>query len=390
MIPDNKELQLRISKIIPELRKTGAKAALISSLANIFYTSGRIFRGYVYIDVERETAIRFIIKPSGIGMEGYTDIRKPEQIPGLLAEVGITLPDTLGLELDTLTYSEAMRLQKAFGECGNIVNCSGALAAARMVKTPFEIEEMRADGKHQANVYNQISNLYSEGMTDLDLQIAIESVLRHEGCLGYYRTNGNSMELNLGTVLAGDNADNPTPYDLAVGGGGIHPSLPAGANGSELRSGITVSVDMNGSFNGYQTDMTRVWRIGDVSENAMKAHETSRAILRRLEKDAKPGVSAASLYETARQMAEEAGLADNFMGHNHKAAFVGHGVGIELNEQPVLTPRSKAILAEGMTIAIEPKFVIPGVGAVGVENTYVVRAEGLECLTPCPEEMQIL
>ena len=73
--------------------------------------------------------------------------------------------------------------------------------------------------------------------------------------------------------------------------------------------------------------------------------------------------------------------------HIQKAAFIGHGVGIELNEMPVLTPRSKDVLEENMTIAIEPKFVVPGVGAVGVENTYLVTNNGLENLTPFPEEM---
>ena len=75
------------------------------------------------------------------------------------------------------------------------------------------------------------------------------------------------------------------------------------------------------------------------------------------------------------------------MGHAHKAGFIGHGVGIELNEIPVVMERSKDILAENMTIAIEPKFVIPHVGAVGVENTYRVTSAGLENLTVFPEDL---
>ena len=75
------------------------------------------------------------------------------------------------------------------------------------------------------------------------------------------------------------------------------------------------------------------------------------------------------------------------MGHNQKAGFVGHGLGIEINEAPVLAPRSRDVLAEGHVIAIEPKFVIPGVGAVGIENTYIVRADHLECITPAAETL---
>ena len=96
------------------------------------------------------------------------------------------------------------------------------------------------------------------------------------------------------------------------------------------------------------------------------------------------------LYETAMQMVKDAALEDYFMGHKQKAGFIGHGVGIEINELPVVAPRSKDVLAEGNVIALEPKFVIPGVGAVGIENTYVVRQNGLECITNYPEEISEL
>ena len=83
----------------------------------------------------------------------------------------------------------------------------------------------------------------------------------------------------------------------------------------------------------------------------------------------------------------ERSLERYFMGHRQHAGFVGHGIGIEINELPVIAPRSRDILQEGNTIALEPKFVIPEVGAVGVENTYLVTGDGAECLTVCPEEI---
>ena len=98
----------------------------------------------------------------------------------------------------------------------------------------------------------------------------------------------------------------------------------------------------------------------------------------------------ADLYRKAVEIVEGENLSEYFMGHRQQAGFIGHGVGIELNEQPVVMARSKDILEENMTIALEPKFVIPGVGAVGVENTYRVTPEGLESLTVFPEEIQEL
>ena len=224
-------------------------------------------------------------------------------------------------------------------------------------------------------------------MTDIELQIEIERTLRSEGCLGQFRIAGDTMELFMGNLLCGYNAETPSPYDFAMGGEGLDTSLPVGCNGSLIKPGNTVMVDMCGNFNGYMTDMTRVYRVGNISPLAEKAHQLSIDIHHRLAKMAVPGVEAKALYEEAVKMVKEAGLEEYFMGLKQKAGFIGHGVGIEVNELPVLAPRSRDILAEGNVIAIEPKFVIPQVGAVGIENTYVVRAGGLECLTNAPEQI---
>lgn len=191
----------------------------------------------------------------------------------------------------------------------------------------------------------------------------------------------------MGSVLAGDNADIPSPYDFAMGGAGLDVSLPVGCNGTVLTEGMSLMVDMGGNFTGYMTDMTRTYAIGSVQELALKAHETSIAIHQAIAAKARPGVAAKDLYELAAEMANHAGLSDYFMGHRQKAGFIGHGVGIEINEAPVLAPRSRDILAEGMVFALEPKFVIPGTGALGIENTYAVTADGVEKLTVCKEEL---
>lgn len=379
------EFDLRINKIREGMKE--GQALLIAANANLYYVSGCLFRGYIYIPFEGEICF-FVIKPSGIThTSGVFSIRKPEQILEILEKNNIPSPDSIGFEFDSLLYNDAMRLIKAFQGIESF-DSSQILRDARIVKTPYEIELMKIDGMHQAAVYKNIPRLYKEGMTDLEFQIEIERELRREGCLGFIRTAGQFMEINMGSVISGDNADAPSPYEFSMGGAGTDPSLPVGADGGIMRPGCTVMVDMNGTFNGYQTDMTRVWRIGEIKETAYKAHDCSREILRVLEKEALPGVACSALYQKAFEIVKKHNLENYFMGHRQQAAFIGHGVGIELNEQPVLTPKSRQSLLENMTIAIEPKFVIPGIGAVGVENTYRVTPEGLECLTVFPEEIQ--
>lgn len=194
----------------------------------------------------------------------------------------------------------------------------------------------------------------------------------------------------MGNVIAGDNADSTYPYDFAVGGGGVDTSLPVGANGTVLRRGVAIMVDMNGNFNGYQTDMTRIWSVGTLEPLALKAHQAALDILHTLERKSVPGFPISEMWNTAEEIVKNYGLEEYFMGHKQKAGFLGHGIGIELNEAPVIMKRNTAPLRENMTIALEPKFVIPHVGVVGAENTYVVTENGLRNLTVFPEEIQNL
>ena len=199
------------------------------------------------------------------------------------------------------------------------------------------------------------------------------------------------MEIFKGSVIAGDNADAPSPYDFAMGGAGTNPSLPVGANGTILKPGMTLMVDMGGNFTGYMTDMTRSFIINKLDNDlALKAHKCSITIEEEIMKVARPGVEAKNLYELAIEIVKAEGLEHYFMGHKQKAGFIGHGVGIEINEVPVLAPKSRDILEENMVFALEPKFVIPGVGAVGNENTFVVRDSGLEKITIFEEGLTVL
>lgn len=384
MIPQGlkDELSARTGKIASKLREKGIDAILVSDNANLYYTSGRVFSGYTYITADGETTY-FVKRPVGLKGDNVKYIRKPEQI---LETLGDKKPASVALELDVTAYSDILRLSKAFGDA-HVENGSAIMRQCRAVKTPFEQSLIKESGVHHDMAYSRIKSLYTTGMTDVELQIEIERVLRCEGCLGQFRISGGSMELFMGNILCGDNADNPTPYDFAMGGAGLDPSLPVGCNGSEIKRGNTVMVDMCGNFTGYMTDMTRVYYVGELDELAAKAHQLSIDMHRRLQQEGKPGVEAKTLYEITIQMAEEAGMTEYFMGHAQKAGFIGHGVGIEINEAPVLAPRSRDILEEGNVIAVEPKFVIPHVGAVGVENTYIVRSTGLERVTNSPEEI---
>lgn len=382
MLLEHDEFERRLAKVRAAMAEQNMPAMLVSDNANKYYLTGRVYAGFAYIPVEGPVMF-FVRRPVELKGDGVVYIRKPEE---MAASIGLNVPEAIGMELDVLPYSSVSRLKAIFPE-SELQNASAVMRRVRAVKTPTEIEMIRRSGVKHVHVYSRIPHLYQSGMTDMELQVEIERVSRLEGCLGQFRISGDSMELYMGNVLVGENADAPSPYDFAMGGAGLDPSLPVGANDSTIKPGNTVMVDMNGNYDGYMTDMTRVFALGDIDPLALKAHKCSIDIHRELTAMMRPGTPAKDLYARAEEMVREQDLQQYFMGHRQHAGFIGHGVGIEINELPVIAPRSRDIIAEGNVIALEPKFVIPHTGAVGIENTYAVHADRTECLTPAPEEI---
>ena len=381
------EAQRRITKIQKAIAGV-CDAVLLTDNADLYYLTGRVYAGWAYVPAEGDPTW-FVRRPVEMEGRGVVAVRKPEEIPAHLDALGLPEPAALGLELDIIPYTQAERLQKAFSR-SKLVNSTPAIRQARSVKTDFEVALIRQSGVKHTEVYGRIPSLVTLGMTDYELEVAIEHLSRVEGCLGQFRISGQSMEFFMGNLLAGDNADVPSPYDFAMGGKGMDPSLPMGACGEEIKRGTTVMVDANGNYTGYMTDMTRVFRLGEIPEDALRAHSCSLDIHRMFRKNALPGAAVSDLYEEALGIVTEARLERYFMGHRQHAGFIGHGVGIEINEWPVIAPKSRQVIEEGNVIALEPKFVIPHIGAVGIENTYVIRHDGPECLTNAPEEIRDL
>lgn len=379
------ELKLRRDKIRSIMAQQNIDAAIITCNVNLLYTYGQIVSGYLYLPLHSPAHL-FIKRPNNLTGEHIHPIRKPEQIIDLLKENGLPVPQTLMLEGDELPYTEYMRLAAMFPEA-KIVNGTPIIRQARSKKTDIEkIMFQRAANAH-AKAYEQIPSVYHEGMSDKEFSIEIERLMRLQGCLGIFRVFGQSMEIFMGSVLTGDNAATPSPYDFALGGKGLDPSLPGGLNGTLLQKGQSVMVDLGGNFNGYMCDMSRVFSIGKLTEEAYVAHQVCLEVQEKIASLAKPGAVCEDLYNAAIEIVTKANFANNFMGIDQQAKFIGHGIGLEINEAPVLAPRVKQELEPGMVFALEPKIVLPGVGPVGIENSWVVTAEGVEKLTLCNEEI---
>ncbi|MDR0988584.1 MAG: Xaa-Pro peptidase family protein [Prevotellaceae bacterium] len=379
------EFKQRRNNIRSLMAQQEIDAALITCNVNLLYTCGQILDGYLYLPLQAPAQL-FVRRPNTLTGERIHALRKPEEIPALLHELGMPQPHKLMLEGGELSYAEYTRLAACFPQ-SETINGTPLLHQIRSVKTEMEIALFRRSGIAHAKAYQQIPSVYKEGMTDRQFSIEIERLMRLEGCLGIFRTFGKNMEIFMGSILTGDNAAVPSPFDFALGGEGTDPSLPIGANGSKLQKGQSVMVDMGGNFYGYMSDMSRVYSIGQLPDEAYAAHQICLDVQQAVVDAARPGVVCEELYALAIEQVSKAGWADRFMGIGQQAKFIGHGIGLEINEAPVLAPRSKLSLKPGMVFALEPKIVLPHIGPVGIENSWVVTDTGVERLTPGEEQI---
>lgn len=376
------DYQLRVEKLQQLLSRQGIEALVVASNVGLLYLSGQVFSGLIFVPQTGQAQF-FVRRPqTEPGSETLHHIRKIEQLTDYIDTAKIT---SIALELDEQSYGDIQRQKKLF-PTAELHNGTALLREARMVKTPLEIEQIRKGAQHHIATYAVIPSLYREGMTDRDLQIEIEREMRRRGSIGLFRCFGSAMEIFMGSLLTGDNAGAPSPYDFALGGAGSE-ALPLGANGTPLRPGMAVMIDMAGNYGVYCSDMTRTYSIGELPEEAYRLHELSRRMHREIIQQAGPGTSCASIYNDCLTTVKEAGAESYFMGTELQAQFVGHGLGLQINELPVLMGRSKDTLQPGMVVAFEPKFVLPHIGAVGIESTYLVTETGVENLTPAPEEI---
>lgn len=216
------DLKLKWDRMQQAMRKINADGCLLTVDVNLYYTTGRVYSGYFYLPAEGAPWF-FVKRPNGLVHDHVEYIRKPEQMAELFVSHGLEMPEKLLLEADELTYNDYIRLQKIFNpkETGNATTMMREL---RRIKTPHEIQMFRISAKRHAKTYAEIPECFRPGMTDLEFQYEIEKRMRKNGSIGLFRAFGANMDIFMGSILAGENAEVPSPFDFALGGGGIDAS----------------------------------------------------------------------------------------------------------------------------------------------------------------------
>jgi len=379
------ELECRIRALQACLVREGIDAALIVDNADLYYFAGTTQQSHLLVPAEGEPLLLVrrdearARRESGLpSIEGLASLRT---LPGALSRIGISATAVVGLELDVLPVNNFHRYQGLLPEA-RLVDCSGVMREVRSVKSDYEIATMREAAVVADLVAREAAVVLREGMTELDLSARLEAVQRAAGHQGLVRFRSFGHELLSVHVFAGPEAALPSAMDTPLGGRGLTPAVPQGAGRRPIGRGEPVVLDVVGTVDGYLVDQTRVFSVGTLDPDYHAAYAACLEIQGMIASLARPGMACEELYTRAVDTAEQAGFSDWFMGlADSRVHFIGHGVGLEADELPVIGRGSRSRLVAGNVVAVEPKMVFPGRGVVGIENTWVVRDGGLQRLT---------
>ncbi|MGC9194141.1 MAG: M24 family metallopeptidase [Syntrophobacteraceae bacterium] len=389
------EIANRIIMLQKLLRDNGVDVALIRQNADLFYFTGTVQDAHLIVPASSEPLL--IVRRSVERARELSPIR-PVAAMKSMGELSAAVrsacgaePQTIGLELDVIPVNTFSLYNKKIFPKQNLVDISGLIRRVRMIKSAWEIQTMRKAASISKLLADWVPRLLKPGISELELCAELESISLKAGNYGMYRCRAFNMEMVFGHILSGPNAAVPSYTDAPTGGPGISPAFAQGAGHKKILPGEIVSVDTMVVFNGYANDQTRNFCIGPPPRRLVEAYEFVRSVHERLRALARPGAVSGQLYETVWQWAREAGWGKWFMGcQDPRITFVGHGLGVEVDEFPFLAKRQNLELQQGMVFAFEPKVIIPDVGIAGLENTYLVTSEGLQSFNEATEELVII
>ena len=388
------ELDARTQKFQTLLAANDLDGALIVQNADLFYFAGTQQQSHLYLPREGKpilmTRKSFPRARAESALERIVPFSSPRQVLPILQEHGYTVPKRLGLELDVLPANTYLSYQQIFNGI-ELVDVSPLIRAVRAIKSAYELKAMRRAARIGEKTVQAMFDYLREGITEIELAGKLEAVARalgHQGAVKYRLWNN---DLFYGHLMAGKRAAQPSYLSSPTGGAGLSPAFAQGASRHKIRRGEPVLFDYVFVCDGYIVDQTRIFAIGKLPAKLVRAHAAMIEIQNAVASAAKPGTTGDEIFQLALGLVRKHGYEENFGGlGNERISFVGHGVGLELDEFPFLAKGQTMPLEAGMVIAIEPKVSFANIGTVGIENTFVVTKRGAQRITRGSDEIGLV
>ncbi len=379
------ELKMRMQRFIDIMsnRNSEWEYAVFFSKINLYYFTGTMQEGMLIIP--RNDQPVFWVRRSydrALNESEFENIRPMENFREAAVNYKITCK-MVYLETEFVPLAFFKRFQKYF-PFGDVLPLDTEVAMVRAVKSDFELQLMKRSGElHRAILEDHVPGMLTEGMSEVDLAGILYSKMLELGHHGVARFGMLDTEVILGHIAFGESSLYPTSFNGPGGNFGMSPAVPLiGNRNNRLKKGDLVFIDIGFGVEGYHTDKTLTYLFkGHAHPEISHAHNYCVNIQDSIAAQIKPGAIPSKIYENIINNLP-AEFLENFMGFgNRQVKFLGHGIGLVIDEYPVIAKGFDAPLEENMVLALEPKKGIAGFGMVGIENTFLVAADGGKCIT---------
>ncbi len=385
------EILSRVARFQRLLQENDINGALISQSVDLFYLAGTIQASFLFIPAQGEPLLAVqrnldrALQESRLGQ--IIPLKNSRELGRALSDFGYPVRGRVGLEMDVLPVRHYFVLCQDF-PAANFLDISELIRKVRMIKSEYEICQIRKACEILGQIMREAQRSIRPGMTELEVDANLGALARRLGHQGRLRMRGYNQEMFYAHVLCGKTGAIPSFLKAPLGGLGTTPAIAQGASFNPVAENEPLIIDFGVGINGYVTDMTRTFVIGKLSEKLRQAYTLLQEVKGFMEHWVTPGKRCSLLYKEITRLARQRGYQEYFMGYKgHQVPFVGHGIGLEIDEYPLIAPNFREEFQENMVFALEPKLVFPDVGAIGVEDDYLVTGTGVERLTTYDDQI---
>ncbi|BBO91299.1 M24 family metallopeptidase [Desulfosarcina ovata] len=382
------EIRWRQNRLQKQMQEKGIAGLLIVQRVDLFYFSGTSQSGFLYVPAEGQPLLmikKYLPRArKESSLENIVGIHSIKSIPALIADTYGTMPDVLGLELDVLPVNYFYKLRNLLG-VREVVDGSPLILGTRMIKSAWEVEQMRRAAAMSYQTFEYMAGAIRTGLSEIEFTGMYEAFARKQGHGAMLRVRDFLTEGYAWHLLSGWSGGMVGVLDSPASGEGTSAAFPCGAGHKLLAADEPIMIDFSCVLNGYHMDETRMFAIGSMPERAMQACQAAVAIHDAVLDHVKPGVAIGELFDVSVAKAAALGYADQYLGPpGNKVTFIGHGVGLELVEAPIIAKDRKDVLKPGMTLALEPKMVFENEFSAGIEDVFLVTETGYEMVSQVP------
>jgi Xaa-Pro dipeptidase len=370
-------------RAVMDEQNPGWKMAAIFSKVNLYYFTGTMQEGMLLIPREDEAVLWVRRSIERAQEESLFPLIKPMNSFRDAARTYSNIPDTIYLETEFVPIAFYNRFQKYF-PFEHVKPLDKQVSFLRSVKSSYEMDLMEKAGDiHRRILEERVPKILEEGMSEAEFATKLYSVMVEEGHHGIARFSMLDTEILLGHICFGESSIYPTYFNGPGGNYGMSPAVPLlGSHERKLKKGDLVFVDAACGVDGYHTDKTMTYMFGaPLPDEVIAVHKKCVDVQNKIAAMLKPGAIPAEIYKNVMESLDE-DFKQNFMGFGERRVkFLGHGIGLHVDEMPVIAEGFNEPLVEGMVLALEPKKGIENIGMVGIENTFKVTEKGGICIT---------